>query len=83
MPTCQKCGKDFPNWIKLNGERKNISKRKYCLDCSPFGMHNTRKIEKPRASAKKAMLNLLKELDGEIDKCILCCEKCQAVFIER
>lgn len=45
MPVCKKCEKSFKNRIIMNGEKKNVSKRKYCLECSPFDMHNTRKIE--------------------------------------
>lgn len=44
MPLCNNCHKDFPNRIKLNGITRNISNRKYCLDCSPFGQHNTRQM---------------------------------------
>jgi hypothetical protein len=41
---CQKCHAHFDNWIKLNGKLRNLSSRKYCLKCSPFNAHNTRKI---------------------------------------
>jgi hypothetical protein len=45
MLTCKNCGKLFPITIKINGERKNLHNRKYCLECSPWGQHNTKKIE--------------------------------------
>lgn len=38
---CQKCQKEFSTKIKLNGKTRNLQRRKYCLDCSPFGEHNT------------------------------------------
>jgi hypothetical protein len=44
MPTCKKCQTPFPNRLKLAGKIHVISKRKYCLDCSPFGKHNTRPL---------------------------------------
>ncbi len=44
MPKCKKCGKHFPNNININGKKRNLQRRKYCLDCSPFGEHNTRKL---------------------------------------
>lgn len=44
MPVCKKCKSDFPNRIKIDGKLRNIGKRKYCLLCSPFGKHNTRKV---------------------------------------
>jgi hypothetical protein len=46
MPTCIKCQKEFPNWMKIDGCMKNLSARKFCLECSPFGKHNTRDITK-------------------------------------
>lgn len=45
MPKCRKCEKTFPNRIVINGKHRNICNRKYCLDCSPFDKHNTRRIE--------------------------------------
>lgn len=44
MPTCAKCGEKFPNRVVIDGKKRNISSRKYCLTCSPFGRHNTRKL---------------------------------------
>ena len=41
MPTCNKCGKVFPNWVTIDGRKRNLNSRKFCLECSPFGKHNT------------------------------------------
>ena len=51
MPCCRLCTRPFPNWVTIDGSRRNLSNRKYCLDCSPFGLHNTRQFEPgaPRA----------------------------------
>lgn len=46
MPICRKCGQSFPNRIRENGRTKYLRNRKYCLECSPFGVHNTRQILK-------------------------------------
>lgn len=45
MPICNKCSNQFPSFIIIDGVRKTLHKRKYCLDCSPWNKHNTRKIE--------------------------------------
>lgn len=45
MKTCKLCNKDIPGYINVNGERKNLCSRKYCLDCSPYGQHNTKKLK--------------------------------------
>ena len=44
LKICIKCNKDFPQFITIEGKKKNLQNRKYCLDCSPFGQHNTTKI---------------------------------------
>lgn len=44
MPVCANCDVEFPNYVKVDGIARNICKRKYCLDCSPFGQHNTRQV---------------------------------------
>lgn len=46
MKICRLCKAEFPNRIKIGGKIKNLSSRKYCIDCSPFGRHNTRALEK-------------------------------------
>lgn len=45
MPNCKKCNNDFPFRIRINGKVRNLGSRKYCLDCSPFGSGNTKKLE--------------------------------------
>jgi len=42
MPDCLKCGSHFNNTIVIEGKPRNLQRRKYCLTCSPFGLHNTR-----------------------------------------
>ena len=44
MPLCNKCKTQFPNWMVIDGVRKNLASRKYCLTCSPMGQHNTKKL---------------------------------------
>jgi hypothetical protein len=41
MPICKKCESRFPCKITIEGKRRNLAKRRYCLICSPFGAHNT------------------------------------------
>ncbi len=45
MKICKKCGAEFGFSKKINGKQVNLQNRRYCLDCSPYGMHNTKKIE--------------------------------------
>lgn len=49
MPLCKKgnCKKSFPNiYTSPNGKKHNLQTRKFCLDCSPFGSHNTKDLNK-------------------------------------
>jgi len=41
MPLCKKCSRPFPNRQMIDGKIRILSKRKYCLDCSTWGKHNT------------------------------------------
>lgn len=45
MKNCQLCGNIIPIKLKIDGKVRNLANRKYCLDCSPFGQHNTRKLK--------------------------------------
>ena len=31
----------FPNRMVIDGKERNLCRRKFCLECSPFGQHNT------------------------------------------
>lgn len=41
MKICEACGEEFPGVVLIDGIRRNLGSRKYCLICSPFGFHNT------------------------------------------
>jgi len=45
--TCCKCKKDFDVMVRIDGKKRYLYKRKYCLDCSPFGKNNTRTLCNP------------------------------------
>ena len=45
MRICRGCGKTIPNKIQIDGVTKVILNRKFCLECSPFGAHNTSKYD--------------------------------------
>ncbi len=47
MKYCTLCQNQIPTRLFIDGKRRNLQKRKYCLTCSPFGKHNTSKLEVP------------------------------------
>jgi ribosomal protein L37E len=44
MRKCKKCEGEFPKHIWVDGKKRNLQNRKFCLACSPFGEHNTRDL---------------------------------------
>jgi hypothetical protein len=48
MPNCKNCNEKFPCRIVISGKVRNLCTRKYCLNCSPFGLHNTRNFDKQK-----------------------------------
>src|SRR5712691_9501952 len=38
---CAACGRQFPAKIVIDGRMRSLYRRRFCLECSPFGSHNT------------------------------------------
>lgn len=54
MKICKRCSKEFSYTIVVDGKVRNVGSRKYCLECSPWGTHNTRKLDgEPDARIKQ------------------------------
>ena len=53
MPICKNCGEKFPHRMVICGKRKLIGGRKYCLKCSPYKQHNTRRLLNDYLSKEK------------------------------
>ena len=51
MKKCFKCNNDIPKKATIDGKQRNLQNRKFCLVCSPFGIHNTSSIT-PRDPSK-------------------------------
>lgn len=41
---CKKCGERFSVSVWIDGKKRNLQHRKFCLSCSPFGRHNTKDL---------------------------------------
>lgn len=58
MPkVCLKCNNEFPPSVVIDGQRKTLCNRKYCLDCSPWGMHNTKPLHGESTTQKVRYVN--------------------------
>ena len=53
MPICRKCENRFPNTKKIDGKKRYLNSRKFCLDCSPFGSRNTKPDDPSKKSYRK------------------------------
>ena len=38
---CEECGHQFELKKVIDGKIRNLQRRRFCLECSPFGAHNT------------------------------------------
>lgn len=52
MRKCLKCGNDIPKTVVIDGRRRNLNNRRFCFDCSPFGLHNTRNLADEKGNTK-------------------------------
>ncbi len=53
MRQCRKCNARIPNWMWIEGKRKNLHSRKFCLQCSPYRGHNTKPDDPLRINGRK------------------------------
>lgn len=44
VKTCESCGQEFPSKVLIDGKLRSLQRRRFCLTCSPFGLHNTSKF---------------------------------------
>lgn len=51
---CRKCGNYIPYRITIDGKARNLQGRKFCLNCSPFGTHNTKTDDPDREAKRKS-----------------------------
>lgn len=74
MITCAHCKSKFPSTAVINGKRRNLSHRKYCFECSPFGQHNTRPVGYSSLSSREHKCpNCNKMHFGRRMRCASCC----------
>lgn len=73
---CVKCGGYFPSSMTIDGKQRWLTKRRYCLSCSPFGCHNTKQLHvtytKRSCSACK---KIFKKSIGSGFRCQSCVQK--------
>jgi hypothetical protein len=53
MRYCKLCSGPLPLKITVDGKVHNLQNRHYCLTCSPFGLHNTRRLMEQRTEEER------------------------------
>lgn len=53
MLICKKCESEFPFHVVIDGVKRNLKGRSYCLSCSPFGQMNRRTLMNHEGTKKK------------------------------
>ena len=48
---CASCGKAFRAKVPIDGKIRSLYRRRFCFDCSPFGIHNSSKVPPGTLSA--------------------------------
>jgi len=81
-PVCDNCGAEFPGRMEIDGKVRNLYSRKYCLDCSPFGEHNTSQLHKPGRNGDKCecldcgrVYEYDRSKGHQLERCNSCCVK--------
>lgn len=84
MIKCEKCKKEFSTYAVIDGKPKNLQNRKYCLDCSPWGRHNTSKLsieEGNRYCSACKLEKPISEFHKKTKKYLHCyCKSCLYMF---
>ena len=70
MPNCKKCNTLFPNRLFVSGKLRNFSTRSFCIDCSPFGSHNTRDLNLEKPEKQKTYRHVKKFRRKKKQQCI-------------
>ena len=52
MKTCKKCNQEFRVHALVNGKTRNLQRRDFCLDCSPFNGRNNQDLTKLKRPKK-------------------------------
>ena len=48
------CFNKIPSTVRIDGKRRNLQNRSFCLSCSPFGGHNTKPDDPTRPSLDRS-----------------------------
>ena len=80
---CSKCGKKFNIHQNINGESRNLCNRKYCLECSPFNAHNTKKIHLPKKDMKGLCDFCNKEYVKQYINQRFCSRECMGFYLKQ
>ena len=70
--SCPKCGDRVPANAWIDGKKRNLGNRKYCLECSPFGSHNTAQLERIPDRLDQTCIDCGKKYERSGRRCSMC-----------
>lgn len=76
MKVCENCKSEFPFLVEIDGKRRNLGARRFCLKCSPFGQRNTTKD----ISFPKSKINTLS--NDEFTELVKSCRSRTEIFLK-
>lgn len=71
---CKKCGKQIPRKLNINGMVRDLGRRSYCIECSPFNNNGRAKI----VANKQVCLFCGKSLENR--QSLFCSVTCQSEY---
>lgn len=85
MPICKRCDSQFPSTMIIDGVRRELHRRKFCLECNPYGkrtqhtlLHLKQGLSKKCTKCKKTKIVdcFHTRTDGHYrSRCKGCCNK--------
>lgn len=79
MPICLRCEGEFPARVLVEGRMRSTAKRRYCLICSPFGGHNTRRLHAEGAESLRVCSICAKQYPAGHGQYVTTCKSCRVV----
>jgi len=87
MIICKKCGREFPTSMVIDGKRRNLSKRKFCLECSPFRTYNRKDLllynDDSKVCSSCSLSKPLSEYYARGDGQGSYCKVCQKLYVSK
>lgn len=80
MLKCLLCHTNFERYVFIEGKKRNLQNRKYCLNCTPFGKHNNKQLHLIKKNCTCEICGKAYKKNGK--RCGYCCVKIRRARIK-